>query len=219
MPTRNQLQQYPAPKGGLYLILDPQHLGGRPPLEAARQALEAGVNWLQLRDKRPRGPEARALARALRDLVVAVGGVFIVNDDPHLARDVEAHGVHVGQEDLSPREVRRIVGEEAMVGWSTHDLEEARAALQEPVDYIGFGPIHASATRMVRPPLGPGPLEAVVREVGLPVVAIGGIRPEHVPALRRAGAFAVAVIQGVWGHPDPPAAIRAYQAAWEASPR
>lgn len=208
----------PSPRGGLYLILDPEYLGGRDPLEAAREALEAGVTWLQLRDKRPRGPETRVLAQALATLVRAYQGIFIVNDDAALARDVGAHGVHVGQEDLPPREVRRIVGEEALVGWSTHDLDEARAASDRPVDYIGFGPIFASSTRMVRAPLGLEPLREVVRTVDLPVVAIGGILPHHVPVLRAAGAFAVAVIQGVWGASDIQSAVGAYLSAWEESP-
>jgi len=141
------------------------------------------------------------------------GARVIVNDRADIARLADADGVHVGQDDLSATEVRAVVGPERLVGLSTHDPAQVKAACAEPVDYIAIGPVFPSSTRMaVATPLGEAGVADAARlaaRAGLPIVAIGGITIDNAPKVIAAGAAAVAVISGLLD-PDPRARARRF---------
>lgn len=163
-----------------------------------RELAEADVRVLQYRNKL--GTEAEILAdtRAVR---AAAGGrmLLILNDRPDLVIDAGFDGVHVGQTDMSPAEARKIIGPEKIVGISTHNETQLRAADSEPVDYIAVGPVFATATKVNPDPvIG---LKGVRLARGLtrkPLVAIGGITVENAAAVRQAGADSLAAISAIF---------------------
>lgn len=191
----------------VYVILG--EAPGRPPLlEQAQGCLRGGVRLFQLRLP----GTARALfdaARALGPVIEAEGGLLLVNDRPDVARAVGAHGVHVGQEDLPPDEARRIVGPGALVGASTHDAVELRAALATgALDYVGFGTLFASQTKPALRPQGLQALTALAATCPVPIYGIGGVTAETAPQVIAAGAHGVAVSSAVLDAPDIAAAAR-----------
>jgi thiamine-phosphate pyrophosphorylase len=181
------------------------------PVEQARAACEAGAAVVQLRAKHATDRETLAWAAAIRELTRAHGLLFVVNDRVDLALAAEADGVHLGQEDLPPARVPAFVRERLLIGRSTHTEAEVHTACGEPVDYLGFGPIFASASKAT--PHAARGLTALAKIVKLaaprPVVAIGGIGAESARRVRAAGAAGVAVISAVAGADDPLAAARA----------
>jgi len=170
----------------------------------ADAVLGAGVSWLQLRCK---GTPASAFLRAALDLVAAArrtGARVIVNDRLDVALASGAAGVHLGQDDLPLDAARRIAGDRLVIGVSTHDVAEARAAEDGGADYVGFGPMYPTASKADAHPQRT--LEALARvraAIGLPIVAIGGIGETTAPAVLDAGADAVAVIGALASAPDP----------------
>lgn len=199
---------------GLYAIVDPEHVGGRDPLEVARAILRGGCAVLQLRAKRLADRELVELARAMRALTAEQGVPFVVNDRADVARIVEADGLHLGQDDLRVSEARVLVGS-MPIGLSTHDLAQAEAAVREGADLIGFGPVFPTATKENPDPVvGLDRLAQVSRRVPVPVVAIGGITADHLDSIRAAGAAFVAAISAVAGAPDPEAAARRFHAGF-----
>jgi thiamine-phosphate pyrophosphorylase len=192
----------------LYAIVDPLDTH-RSPLDLAAGLLAGGARALQLRMKTASPRELLAVAGALREMTDAVGALLLVNDRPDVARAVGADGVHLGQDDLPPAAARRVLGARSIIGVSTHDVGQARAAAAAGADYLGVGPIFATATkRAALAPRGVELLRAVRAAVTLPLVAIGGITPDTAPAVRAAGADAVAMIGSLVRRPDVAAAVR-----------
>ena len=167
------------------------------------RCIEAGVGMVQLREKSLADEELLGCARRLRELCAGTGALFIVNDRPDIALLSHADGVHLGQEDLPLPEVRRIVGERLLVGLSTHSLEQAREAAREGADYIGAGPVFETATKDAGPLLGTENLEAILREVQIPVFAIGGITDSNVGGVQGAGGDRIAICSSVLGSASP----------------
>jgi thiamine-phosphate pyrophosphorylase len=183
----------------LYPITD-QHLSGLSHAEQVDLLIDSGATLIQLREKID--PPLRFFKQA--ELAVRVahdrGAKIIINDRVDIALALKADGVHLGQEDLSPDAARRILGSDAIIGFSTHSLEQARLATQMPVDYVAIGPIFSTATKQsANPPVGLDGL-ARVREAlgGMPLVAIGGITCENIGSVVKAGADVVAVISDIW---------------------
>lgn len=193
---------------GLYAITDPRTPLG---LEAAVAGyLAGGARLVQYRHKQ--APRAVRLheARRLLALCRGAGVPLIINDDASLAEAVGAAGVHLGAGDDDPARVRRRLGRQAIIGVSCYDrIERAVWAAGAGADYLAFGSVYSSPTKpdAVRAPLSL--LSRARHRTGLPIVAIGGILPMHVPALRAAGADMIAVIGGLLSD-DPQAAARAY---------
>src|SRR5262249_32276019 len=124
---------------GLYVILDPEITDGRDIVEIAAQALSAGVKLIQLRDKRPhKGPKLE-LAKRLKKACAEADALFFINDDADVALLAQADGVHLGQSDLPPREVRDLLPVDALIGCSTHNIREARRAILDGADYVSVG--------------------------------------------------------------------------------
>jgi thiamine-phosphate pyrophosphorylase len=193
----------------LYAIVDPLDTR-RSPIELADALLAGGARLLQLRLKGAPARECLEVARALRAATRAVGALLIVNDRADVARAAAADGVHLGQDDLPPPAARRVLGPGGIIGVSTHDLAQARAAAAAGADYVAVGPVYATATKAdALQPRGLDLLRTVRAAVTTPLVAIGGITADRAPAVRAAGADAVAMIGALVRAPDPAAAVRA----------
>ena len=192
---------------GLYAISDPRAPAG---LEAAAAYLAGGAQLIQYRHKGAPGEVRRREAERVLALCHKAGVPLVVNDDVSLAEAIGADGVHLGRDDGDPARVRRRLGRGAIIGVSCYDrIGRAVAAAEAGADYVAFGSVYRSPTKpdTVRAPLSL--LSLARRRTGLPVVAIGGILPRHVPELRAAGADMVAVIGGLLSD-DPLAAALAY---------
>lgn len=178
---------------GLYLVTEPC----ADLLERVEIALQCGVGIVQYREKDPSAKERLVTACRLRVLCRKHRALFIVNDDPLLALKCDADGVHLGQGDLSPAAAREILGENALVGVSTHCLDEAIAAERSGADYIGFGCLFPTRTKGDTTPASLEELARVRKAVSIPIVAIGGIDVFNLASAIRAGADAAAVISAV----------------------
>ncbi len=192
----------------LYAIVDPLDTG-RDPVELAAALLGGGARLVQLRLKTATSRDLLAAARALRGLCDAAGALLIVNDRADVARAADADGVHLGQDDLPVAAARRILGPEAIVGVSTHDVAQARTAAAAGADYLGVGPIFTTTSKANALPARGGALLGAVRAaVTVPLVAIGGITPDSAAMVRAAGADAVAMIGALVRADDVAAAVR-----------
>jgi len=181
--------------GGLCLVTD-RKFCGLSCEELSRIALEAGVRWIQYREKEKTRREIYYEARKLRSLTSEYGATLVVNDHADIALAVDADGVHLGQDDLPLKEARRIVGRR-LIGISTHTLTQAKEAEQDGADYIGFGPVFFTTTKDAGEPRGVEMLSLIRESVEIPVVAIGGISAETFSLVWEAGADAVAVASAV----------------------
>lgn len=204
-------REAPGPLGGRRLYLCTPD---RPDLERfLAAAIRGGIDVVQLRDKhheaRPLIDRARLALRVCHDL----GVPFILNDRPDLALEVGADGVHVGQDDAPPALCRRILGPDAIVGLSTHAPAELDAASAEPIDYVSAGPVSPTPTKPGRPGTGLGYLTYAATHSPLPFFVTGGVRPEVIPAMVRAGARRFVVVRYVCEADDPAAAARALRDA------
>jgi thiamine-phosphate pyrophosphorylase len=204
-----------APLRGLYAIT-PAHLEGAALVNAVEQALSGGCRLLQYRNKGGSPAQRLREARALARLCEQSDTLFIVNDDLELAARTGAHGVHLGRDDATLAEARRHLGHDAIVGISCYaQWERALAAREAGANYVAFGAFHPSPTKPEAVRAHPALLQQAHRELKLPAVAIGGITPENAQPLIEAGADMVAVIQGLFGRPDIPAAARQLSALFE----
>lgn len=208
----------------LYAIVDVDACAraGRDPVPFARALVSGGARLLQLRAKQMASGALLQLAREIAADAATAGARLIVNDRADIAALAGAAGVHVGQEDLPVPAVRRIVGSDAVVGLSTHTLEQLEAALDEPVSYVAVGPVFGTGTKdtgytargleMLR--------EAAARAAarGIPLVAIGGITLDRAREVWAVGAASAAVIGDLLTD-DPAARAAAWVAAGDAVPR
>lgn len=203
------------PRCGIYLIADAATCPGATLVRAVEAALSQGVRLVQYRDKAPLSCASLDIARALAAQAHAHGAVFLVNDRADVARMCGADGVHVGQEDLPVAAVRRVMGEEAWVGVSTHSPEEARRAEVDGADYIGFGNVFGTTSKAdATPPQGVEALAGICRSVSIPVYAIGGVGLDNLTRVKAAGAAGGAVISAVLGAPDAGEAAARLLALW-----
>lgn len=178
-----------------------------------RSALSGGVGMIELRDREQPDHLIERSASTFRRLADSFGALFIVNDDPHLARSLRADGVHVGQDDIPPAEAREILGPEAIIGLSTHSREQIEVAHEEPVDYISVGPIWETPTKQGRAATGLELISTAAEIAALPWFAIGGISPDNVGEVVAAGAERVCVVRAIRDAPDPRASTEALLAA------
>ena len=189
-----------------YAMVDPS--GGHEPVALAEILLEAGARIMQLRLKDAPGRDFLAAARAIAEMCRKHGAILIVNDRVDIAILAGAHGVHLGQEDLPLEAARRIAGPDRIIGISTQNLEDARAAENGGADYIGFGPMYAGGLRNNPAGMGLDRLREIRAAVKIPIVAIGGITAARIPETLAAGADAVAIITDVVTAPNIGAKVR-----------
>ena len=186
----------------VYPLTDVQ-LSGLSHAEQVRLLSEGGATLIQLREKQMAALEFYEQARAALAVAARNGVQLIINDRVDVALAVGVHGVHLGQDDMPPEAARRLLGPEMIIGYSTHTVEQALAALELPVDYIATGPIFQTSTKTdTSPVLGLDGLHAVRQAVGkFPLVAIGGITQANASEVIEAGADSVAVISAVLSDP------------------
>jgi thiamine-phosphate pyrophosphorylase len=182
----------------VYPLTDVQ-LSGLSHAEQVRLLSLGGATLIQLREKRLSPLEFYEQAKAAMETAARSGVQLIVNDRVDLALAVRAYGVHLGQDDMPPEAARRLLGPRAIVGYSTHNVEQALAAVAQPIDYIAIGPIFETATKSdTSAVLGLERLRAVRDAIGdFPLVAIGGITHANAREVLEAGADSVAVISAL----------------------
>jgi thiamine-phosphate pyrophosphorylase len=195
----------------LYAILDLGYVADAAAERTAEALLAGGAELLQLRAKGVPLERIEEVARRVLPLCRAAGVPFIINDYPTLAAAVRADGLHLGQDDGPLADARAIIGPDRLIGRSTHSLEQARAALAEGFDYIGFGPLFPTPTKAGRPAIGLADIAAMEREVGsrIPAYCIGGITPQNLDQVLAAGARRGVIVSALLGAPDIAAATRA----------
>jgi thiamine-phosphate pyrophosphorylase len=203
---------------GLYALTDPELVPEPVLAERVAQAIDGGARIVQFRDKSAGAAARRRRAQEVLAACRAHGALCIINDDPHLAAELDADGVHLGQEDASTTRARAIVGPDRLVGVSCYNrMEIALAGIAAGADYVAFGSVWPSATKpgAVRAPLSL--LRQASRELSVPVVAIGGITRANAAATIAAGAHCIAVVSDLFGDPDPRRAAQVLSAACEHS--
>ncbi len=173
-----------------------------------RAAIAGGVDIVQLREKHLRDEELVSVATAARALCDELGALLIVNDRPWVAREAGADGVHVGQDDIPPAEVRELVGPDMLVGLSTHSPEQIDAVDASVVDYIGVGPIHETPTKPGRPAVGLELIRYAAAHAPVPFFAIGGLDASNIGDALDAGATRVCVLRAIADAEDPERAAR-----------
>ncbi len=179
-------------------------------VELAQLAIAGGADTIQLREKSGSTKEMIRAAEQMQALCKKAGVTFIVNDRVDVAIASHADGVHLGQDDFPIPLARKLLGEEAIIGGSAGTMEEARKCLMEGADYIGFGPVYPTASKVDAGPAGGlDLLRHVVEAIPLPIVAIGGITTANAPLVMKAGAHGIAVISAVCCQKDPTEAARA----------
>lgn len=207
----------------LYLVCDCMP-GGRDLSDFLVAAISGGVDVVQLREKNLEDEFLAEAASVAADVCDAQGALFILNDRPDIAAAVRADGVHVGQDDLPVGEARKVVGPEMLVGLSTHTPSEIDAAVPAApdgrpcVDYIGVGPVHATPTKLGRPPVGTELLSYASAHAQVPFFAIGGIDGENIVTVLDAGASRVCVLRAICEARDPERAALTLRAALELRP-
>jgi thiamine-phosphate pyrophosphorylase len=196
----------------LYFVCDARP-NGADPEALLNAAMAGGVGMVELRDRdHPRGVIERS-GQTFRRLANTYSALFIVNDDPHLAVELGADGVHVGQDDIDPAEARKVVGPDAIIGLSTHSSEQIEAAEGQPVDYISVGPIWETPTKEGRPATGLELLREAAAASTRPWFAIGGINTENAGQVVEAGAERICVVRAIRDDPNPRRAAQSLFAA------
>lgn len=176
--------------------------GGEDPEPLLRAALNGGVDIVQLREKELPRREVELAALTFRRLCDTYSALFVVNDDPDLARSCNADGVHVGQDDMSVDEVREILGPDVIVGLSTHTKEQIAAA-SSSIDYISVGPIWETPTKAGRPAVGLDLVRHASANASQPFFAIGGIDASNAAQVVDAGAQRMCVVRAIRDAADP----------------
>jgi thiamine-phosphate pyrophosphorylase len=193
---------------GLYLVTDRHQTAGRDLAGVVEQALRGGVRAVHLREKDLETRDLYRLAEALLPLTRAAGAALLINDRIDVALAVNADGAHLTRKSLPLPEARALLGGTKLLGVSCHSLADVREAGEGGADFVVLGPIYATPSKV---PYGPPLTPAVLREaraIGVPVLAIGGIKAARVPEVMAAGAAGIAVISAVMAAADPAVAAR-----------
>lgn len=194
----------------LYGILDTGCVAPADMPAMAQKLLRGGIRILQLRAKKSSEAEIIAMAQQIIPHVRAVGGIFLINDHPHLVPVVGADGAHIGQDDMTVAEARGLAGLKALIGLSTHSLEQVELAVLQKPDYIGFGPLFATPTKPDYKPIGLTDIPKAQAMVSFPVFCIGGITTATLPHVVAAGAQRVVVVSDLLKAEDPSARVREF---------
>lgn len=187
---------------GIYGITGDNFAHGRSNLECVKAMIDGGIKIIQYRDKTKSIKEKVKEAKEIKELCREHNVVFIVNDHVDIAILVDADGVHIGQDDMSPADVRKLIGSDKIIGLSTHSEEQGMKAYLDPnVDYIGVGPIFPTTTKDTAP-VGLEYLEYAVKNLHLPFTAIGGIKEHNIHEIISRGAENICLVSDIVGAPD-----------------
>jgi len=200
---------------GVYLVANAATRCGADLHRAVAAALAAGVRLVQYRDKAPMSQSQITEVSALCALAREHGALLLINDRVDLALATEAHGVHLGQDDLPIATARALLPQGACIGISTHNLDEALAAEAAGADYVGFGNVFGTTTKAdALPPCGTAPLAAVCAALSIPVYAIGGVNLDNLNQVKAAGADGGALVGAILGADDPGFAAQTLLTRW-----
>lgn len=199
-------------KNALYLITDRHQLpAGANLLETVEQALAGGVKLIQLREKDMTAAELWPLAQQLRNLTHRFAAKLFINDRIDLALACGADGVHLGEHSLPTAEARRLIGPEYLIGVSTHSLDDITTATSQGADFLTFGPVYQTPSKLAYgPPQGLNHLKRASEHTELPIFALGGIKTTNVKNVISHGASGISLISAVISHPDPRAAAHQF---------
>lgn len=194
----------------LYAISDETIIPNNRMLESVEEVLQAGVRLFQVRFKKTPYPERLELGRKLRELTTSYEALFIVNDSPELARELEADGVHLGADDPQVLQAREVVGPQAIIGVSCYDQPQRVSRWgPEHISHLGMATPYPSSTKpKVNPDLKK--FSGLVSLARVPVYAIGGVTPECVAELMKVGCYGVAVVSSIFGADDPSRAVKLF---------
>ena len=194
----------------LYAILDLGYVAPADRIATAMKLIAGGADLLQLRAKGCEMAEIRDVAKEILPICRTTGVPFIINDFPELAAELDADGVHIGQDDGPLTAARETVGPGKIIGRSTHSIMQARAALDEGFDYIGFGPLFPTPTKLGRPGIGLADIATMQSEVGvkIPAFCIGGIKRANLPQVLESGARRVVIVSDLLTAEDVESATR-----------
>ncbi len=199
----------------LYPIVDVGLLGERSVGDVVRALVRGGARILQLRAKAVSDRRLVSLVGEALNVAHQGGALVLVNDRPDVASITGTDGVHVGQDDLAPADVRSLLGPDAIVGLSTHNLEQLRRAAREPIDYVAVGPVFPTSTKAEADPVvGLGFVRQARALLSQPLIAIGGIRQDNARGAIEAGADGVAVASALLAGRDPEEYASAFYAAF-----
>jgi len=186
----------------LYAITDRRWLNGKTLCEQVESAIKGGVTIVQLREKSMSRQDFLSEAVDVKRVCSRYGVPLIINDSPEIAVKVNADGVHIGQNDTDILTARKIIGENKILGVSSHSVKEAVSAEKNGADYLGAGAVFNTGSKSDTTPLSMSELRKICTSVSIPVVAIGGISLQNIDLLSESGASGVAVISAVFAQPD-----------------
>ena len=202
----------------LYVVTDRHEAAGRALEEIVAAAAQGGAGAIQLREKDLSARDLYALGARLQAALAPYGVPLLINDRLDVALALDAAGVHLAGHSLPTAVARRVLRAGKLLGVSTHSVEEACRAAEDGADFIVFGPVFTTPSKVAYgPPQGLQQLSTVVRAVHIPVIAIGGIDHTNLPQVVQAGAYGVAMIRAVLAAPDPQKATQQLQAALAAA--
>jgi len=208
MKTRPHMANFLATD--LYGLTASEFSAGRSNPETANLMIQAGIKVIQYREKDLTLRQMYGECLKIREMTSKAGATFIVNDHIDIALLVDADGVHIGQDDLPPEQVRKLIGDKMVLGLSTHSPAQGQAAVRSGViDYIGVGPLFSTQTKKhVCAPVGLEYLDYVVQNISLPFVAIGGIKTHNIAEVKKHGAHTIALVSEIVGAVDIPQKVK-----------
>ena len=196
----------------IYGIVDLGYVKPDAVTEMTKKLVRGGIDLLQLRAKGVPMDEVQRFAQVMVAITQPAGVPFILNDYPQLLVDVPAEGCHLGQEDGSIADARRVAGRPIIIGRSTHSIEQAITAEKEGADYIGYGPLFPTPTKPDAVAVGLSGLRKLHAQVRIPIFCIGGIKENNLRKVTEAGAERVCIVSDLLTAPDPYAKVRAVKA-------
>ena len=182
-----------------YLVTDSDILKGRDFYNSIEEALKGGVTMLQLREKESDGKEFLEKAVKLREITKKYNVKFIINDRVDIAMLCDADGVHVGQSDIPANKVRELIGKDKIIGVSARTIEEALTAKKNGADYLGVGAMFTTTTKLDAKSVSIEQLNEIKKEVGLPIVVIGGLSLNNIDKLKECNVDGYAVVSAILG--------------------
>lgn len=186
----------------LYAVTDRTWVTDTTLMDQVKEALEGGITFLQLREKHLSKEEFIKEAREMKELSKEYKVPFVINDNIEVALAVDADGVHIGQNDMSVEEARKLLGEDKIIGVSAHNVEEAIKAQKGGADYLGVGAVCATSTKKDANVVSKEEIKKICHTVEIPVVAIGGIKKENIKTLEGTDVDGVAVVSAIFAAKD-----------------
>ena len=186
----------------LYAVTDRTWLDGRTLYDDVEKALKGGVTLLQLREKNMSTDDFINSAKEIKSLCEKYNVPLIINDNVQFAMEIDADGVHLGQDDMDPETARKLLGPDKIIGVTAKTVEQAKTAERKGADYLGSGAVFGSTTKLDAKPMSKELLKEITSSVDIPVVAIGGINAENAKTLKGTGIAGIAVVGGIFANDD-----------------